>query len=153
MWIKFLYFFCVTFILSSCVSNTVNVRPNSEEYSQLIDTPVYVKRSPDIDQNTYTNDLDQCIKASNIRVDRSSKIGVGIGSIWLTSGLYSIAVASGVFAPVAVAAGAVGTIVGGSTIVVTKATEEFREYAGLENCLERLGHEVIFYDARKVKNK
>ena len=69
----------------------------------------------------------------------------------MASGLYTIATASGVFAPIAVVAGTVGGILGGSTIIVTKATEEFREYASLENCLERQGHEVVFYDARKVK--
>ena len=151
MWIRFIYFLCITFVLSSCVSNTVNVKPNPEEYSQLIDTPVYIKRASDTDLNTYTNELDQCIKASNIKVNRSSKVGVGVGSIWVASGLYTIVAASGVFAPIAVVAGTVGSIVGGSTIIVTKATEESREYASLENCLERQGHEVVFYDARKVK--
>ena len=148
MWIRF---FCITFFLSSCISNTVNVKPNSEEYSQLIDTPVYIKRASDTDLNTYTNELNQCIKASNIKANRSSKVGVGVGSIWVASGLYTIATASGVFAPIALLAGTLGSIVGGSTIIATKATEEFRDYASLENCLERQGHEVIFYDARKVK--
>ena len=55
------------------------------------------------------------------------------------------------FAPIAIAAGTAGTLVGGSTIIVTKATGEYREYAGLEDCLERQGHDVIFYDARKAK--
>ena len=151
MRIRFIYFLCTTFVLSSCVSNTVNVKPNSKEYSQLIDTPVYIKRASDTDLNTYTNELDQCIKASNIKVNRSSKVGIGFGSYLALGGLYTIATASGVFAPIYVAAGTVGGILGGSTIIVTKATEEFREYASLENCHERQGHEVVFYDARKVK--
>jgi len=29
------------------------------------------------------------------------------------------------------------------------ATEEFREFRSLENCLEYKGHEVVFYDANK----
>mgnify|MGYP000059996012 CR=1 FL=1 len=151
MWIRFLYFLCITFVLSSCVSNTVNVKPDSEEYSQLIDTPVYIKRASDTDLNTYTNELDQCIKASNIKVNRSSKVGIGFGSYLALGGLYTIATASGVFAPIYVAAGTVGGILGGSTIYVTNATKEFREYSGLEKCLEKKGHDVIFYDARKVK--
>tara|TARA_B100000475_G_scaffold200404_1_gene184712 strand:+ start:1199 stop:1342 length:144 start_codon:yes stop_codon:yes gene_type:complete len=40
---------------------------------------------------------------------------------------------------------------GGSTIFVTRATKEFREYSSLENCLERQGHEVVFYDDSKAK--
>ena len=151
MWIRFLFCVCITFVLSSCVSNTVDVKPNSEEYSQLIDTPVYIKRASDTDLNTYTNELNQCIKASNIKANRSSKVGVGVGSIWAASGLYTIATASGVFAPFAILAGTIGSIVGGSTIIVSNATEEFREYSNLENCLERQGHDVIFYDVRKVK--
>ena len=144
---------CAIFVLSSCVSNRVNVEPNSEEYSQIIDTPVYIKKASNKDLNTYENELDQCIKTSNIRVNRSSKVGIGFGSYLAVSGLYIINTASGAFAPIAVAAGTVGGILGGSTIIATKATEEFREYASLETCLERQGHEVIFYDARKVKKQ
>ena len=144
-------FFCFALVLSSCVSNTVNVKPNSEEYSQLVDTPVYIKRASDADLSTYKNELDQCIKASNIKVNRSSKVGFGFGSIWVATGLYTIAAASGVFAPIAVMAGTVGSIFGGSIIIVTKATEEFREYSGLEKCLEEKGHDVIFYDAKKAR--
>ena len=46
-----------------------------------------------------------------------------------------------------------GGVLGGSTIFVTNATKKFREYSGLEKCLEKKGHEVIFYDAKKGKNK
>lgn len=140
-------------ILSSCVSYTVNVKPDAEEYLHLVDTPMYVKKSSDKNLNTFENELDQCIKASNIRTSRSSKAGVGLGSIWVVGGLYTVATASGVLAPLSVLGGIVGSIVGGSTIIVTKATEEYREYSGLESCLEKLGHEVIFYDARKVKKR
>ena len=142
---------CSLFVLSSCVSNSVNVKPNPKEYSHLANSPVYIKRAVDTDLETYELELDQCMKVSATKTDISSKIGVGVGSVWLAAGLYGLATASGIFAPIAVAAGTVGTIAGGSTIIVTKATEEYREYAGLENCLERQGHEVIFYDARKVK--
>ena len=116
-----------------------------------MNTPVYIKRATDTDLETYEIELDQCLKASAKRTDTSSKIGVGVGSVWLVSGLYAVATASGIFAPIAIAAGTAGTLVGGSTIIVTKATEEYREYAGLEECLERQGHDVIFYDARKAK--
>ena len=138
-------------LLSSCVSNSVSVKPDKTEYSHLVNTPVYIKRATDTDLETYEIELDQCLKASAKRADTSSKIGVGVGSVWLVSGLYAVATASGIFAPIAIAAGTAGTLVGGSTIIVTKATEEYREYAGLEDCLERQGHDVIFYDARKTK--
>jgi len=151
MRIRFIYFLCTTFVLSSCVSNTINVKPDSEEYLQLVDTPVYVKRSSDADLYTFENELDECIKTSNNRVNTSSKVGIGFGSYLALGGLYTIATASGVFAPIYVAAGTVGGILGGSTIYVTNATKEFREYSGLEKCLEKKGHDVIFYDARKVK--
>ena len=138
-------------LLSSCVSNSVSVKPDKTEYSHLVNTPVYIKRATDTDLETYEIELDQCLKASEKKTDISSKIGVGVGSVWLVSGLYAVATASGIFAPIAIAAGTAGTLVGGSTIIVTKATEEYREYAGLEDCLERQGHDVIFYDARKTK--
>lgn len=144
-------FFCSIFVLSSCVSNTINIKPNTEEYSQLVDTPVYIKRSSDKDIDTFESELDECIKTSNTRVNRSSKVGIGFGSYLALGGLYTIATASGVFAPIYVAAGTVGGVLGGSTIFVTRATKEFREYSSLENCLERQGHEVVFYDDSKAK--
>ena len=63
---KSLFFFLFIFVLSSCVSNTINVKPNAEEYLQLVDTPVYVKRSFDTDLYAFENELDECIKTSNI---------------------------------------------------------------------------------------
>jgi len=138
-------------LLSSCISNSVSVKPDKTEYLHLENTPVYIKRATDTDLETYEIDLDHCLKASATKTDTSSKIGVGVGSVWLVSGLYAVATASGIFAPIAIAAGTAGTLVGGSTIIVTKATEEYREYVGLEDCLERQGHDVIFYHARKAK--
>ena len=44
-----------------------------------------------------------------------------------------------------------GGVLGGSTIFVTKATKEFREYSSLESCLEKQGHDVVFYDDSKVE--
>ena len=144
-------FFLFIFVLSSCVSNTINVKPDSEEYLQLVDTPVYVKRSSDTDLYAFENELDECIKTANNKANRSSKVGVGFGSYLALGGLYIITTASGVFAPIYVAAGTVGGVLGGSTIFVTNATKEFREYSGLEKCLEKKEHDVIFYDAKKAK--
>ena len=148
---KGLFFFLFIFVLSSCVTNTINVKPDSEEYLQLVDTPVYVKRSSDTDLYAFENELDECIKTANNRANRSSKVGIGFGSYLALGGLYTIATASGVFAPIYVAAGTVGGVLGGSTIFVTNATKEFREYSGLEKCLEKKEHDVIFYDAKKAK--
>ena len=148
---KGLFFFLLLFVLSSCVSNAINVKPDAEEYLQLVNTPVYVKRSSDTDLYAFENELDECIKTSNNRANRSSKFGIGFGSYLALGGLYTIATASGVFAPIYVAAGTVGGVLGGSTIFVTNATKEFREYYGLEKCLEKKGHDVIFYDAKKAK--
>ena len=148
---KALFFICFTLVLSSCVSNTVNIKPDSEDYLQLIDTPVYIKKSSNTDQYSFENELNECIKKSNNRVNRASKVGIGFGSYIALGGLYTIATASGVFAPIYVAAGTVGGVLGGSTIFVTNATKKFREYSGLEKCLEKKGHDVIFYDAKKVK--
>ena len=145
------FFFLSIFVLSSCVSNTINVKPDSEEYLQLVDTPVYVKRSSDTDLYAFENELDECIKTANNKANRSSKVGVGFGSYLALGGLYIITTASGVFAPIYVAAGTVGGVLGGSTIFVTNATKEFREYSGLEKCLEKKEHDVIFYDAKKAK--
>ena len=137
--------------MSSCVLNTANVKPSPDEYSNLIDTPVYVKKASDTDLIDYQNELDQCRTASGIKANRMSKVGIGFGSYLALGGLYTIATASGVFAPIYVAAGTVGGVLGGSTIFVTNATKEFREYSGLEKCLEKKGHDVIFYDAKKAK--
>ena len=144
-------FFCSIFVLSSCVSNTINIKPNAEEYSKFGDTPAYIKKSSDKDIDTFESELDECIKTSNTRVNRSSKVGIGFGSYLALGGLYTIATASGVFAPIYVAAGTVGGVLGGSTIFVTKATKEFREYSSLESCLEKQGHDVVFYDDSKVE--
>ena len=149
---KGLFFFLLLFALSSCISNTINVKPNAEEYLQLVDTPVYIKKSFDTDLYAFENELDECIKTSNNRANRSSKVGVGFGSYLALGGLYIIATASGVFAPVYVAAGTVGGLLGGSTILVTTATEDYREYQSLEKCLEDKGHDVIFYDATNSEN-
>ena len=67
------------FVLSSCVSNSVNVKPNPKEYSHLANSPVYIKRAVDTDLETYELELDQCIKVSATKTDVSSKIGVGVG--------------------------------------------------------------------------
>ena len=138
--------------MSSCVLNTANVKPSPDEYSNLIDTPVYVKKAPDTDLIDYQNELDQCRTSSGIKASRMSKVGVGVGSWWMLSGLYVIATASGWLAPIAVTAGTMGSIVGGSTILVTTATEDYREYQSLESCLEGKGHDVIFYDATNAEN-
>ena len=139
------FLLCLVPVLSSCVSNTVHVRPDPQEYQQLGASPVYIKKAADTDLDTYEIELDECIKSSNTKVDRSSKVGIGLGSYFLVGGLYTIVTASGVLAPIAVAAG----ILGGSTIFATMATEEFREFRSLENCPEYKGHEVVFYDAKK----
>jgi len=107
------------------------------------------KKAADTDLDTYEIELDECIKSSNTKVDRSSKVGIGLGSYFLVGGLYTLVTASGVLAPIALAAGTAGGILGGSTIFATVATDEFREYRSLENCLEYKGHEVVFYDANK----
>ena len=138
--------------MSSCVLNTANVKPSPDEYSNLIDTPVYVKKAPDKDMATYQNELNQCRSESGIRANRMSKVGVGVGSWWMLSGLYVMATASGWLAPIAVTAGTMGSIVGGSTILVTTATEDYREYQSLERCLEVKGHDVIFYNATIAEN-
>ena len=78
---KGLFFFLLLFVLSSCVSNTINVKPDAEEYLQLANTPVYVKRSSDTDLYAFENELDECIKTSNNRANRSSKAGIGFGKM------------------------------------------------------------------------
>ena len=149
---KFLFSLCLTLTLSACVSNTINVRPSPQEYQQLNASPVYIKKASNKDLDTYSNELNECIKTSNIKANRSSKVGIGFGSYFALGGLITIATASGPFAPIYVAAGTAGSILGGSTIYATKATRKYREYTGLEKCLERKGHDVIFYD-EKDKNE
>ena len=148
---RFLFSLCLILALSSCVSNAINVRPNPQEYQQLNDSPVYIKKASNTDLDTYSNELNECIKTSNIKVNRFSKVGIGFGSYFALGGLITIATASGPFAPIYVAAGTAGSILGGSAIFATKATKEYREYTGLEKCLEKKGHDVIFYDEKDKK--
>ena len=150
--VKILVLSLSMFTISSCVLSTSNTKPCPDEYSNLIDTPVFVKKAPDKDLATYQNELNQCRSESGIKANRMSKVGIGVGSWWMLSGLYVIATASGWLAPIAVTAGTMGSIVGGSTILVTTATEDYREYQSLERCLEGKGHDVIFYDATDSKN-
>ena len=150
--VKILVLSLSMFTISSCVLNTSNTKPSTDEYSNLIDTPVFVKKAPDKDLATYQNELNQCRSESGIKANRMSKVGIGVGSWWMLSGLYVIATASGWLAPIAVTAGTMGSIVGGSTILVTTATEDYREYQSLERCLEGKGHDVIFYDATNAEN-
>ena len=151
MQINVLFFFLLILTLSSCISNPIDIKPNSEEYLQLVDTPVFVKKSQDTDLYAFEDELDECIKTSSLRVNRSSKIGTGFGSYLVLGGLYIIATASGAFAPIFVTAGAMGGVLGGSTIYITNATKEYRKYFTLEKCLEEKGHEIIFYDTKKTK--
>ena len=124
---------------------------NAMRYHPKRSSKTIIKKSSNKDINTFEGELDECIKTSNTRVNRSSKVGIGFGSYLALGGLYTIATASGIFAPIYVAAGTVGGVLGGSTIFVTRATKEFREYSSLENCLERQGHDVVFYDDGKAK--
>ena len=140
------------FAVSSCVLNSSNTKPSPDEYSNLIGTPVYVKKAPAKDVGIYQNELNQCRSESGIKANRMSKVGIGVGSWWMLSGLYVIATASGWLAPIAVTAGTMGSIVGGSTIILTTATEDYREYQSLERCLEGKGHDVIFYDTTNGEN-
>ena len=55
--IKYFYFLLIPLLLSSCLSNTVNVKPNYEEYTQLVNTPVYIKKAASSDQNNYEIEL------------------------------------------------------------------------------------------------
>ena len=76
------------FAISSCVLNSSNTKPSPDEYSNLIGTPVYVKKAPDRDVATYQNELNQCRSESGIKANRMSKIGIGLGSWWMLSGLH-----------------------------------------------------------------
>ena len=61
-------FLCSIFVLSSCVSNAINIKPNAEEYSKFGDTPAYIKKSSDKDIDTFESELDECIKTCIYRV-------------------------------------------------------------------------------------
>ena len=74
-------FFSITICFILMRFHTINVKPDAEEYLQLANTPVYVKRSSDTDLYAFENELDECIKTSNNRANRSSKVGVGFGFI------------------------------------------------------------------------
>jgi hypothetical protein len=78
---------CLVPVLSSCVSNTVHVRPDPQEHQQLKASPVYIKKAPDTSLDVHEIELGECIKSSNTKADRSSKVGIGLGSYFLVGGL------------------------------------------------------------------
>ena len=95
--------------------------------------------------------MSSCISSSKDKVNISTKVGTGTGAIILANGLYGVATATGFLAPIIVVGGSVLALVGGGAIWATQATGENRKYLNIENCLEKRGHDVIFYNEKSNK--
>jgi hypothetical protein len=141
----------VTIALSACISNTIIDEQSKDNYFNVINTPIYVFKAANITQEVFEDELSSCISSSKDKVNISTKVGTGTGAIILANGLYGVATATGFLAPIIVVGGSVLALVGGGTIWATQATGENRKYLNIENCLEKRGHDVIFYNEKSSK--
>ena len=149
--LKIINILFVTIALSACISNTIIDEQNKDNYFNVINTPIYVFKAANITQEVFEDELSSCISSSKDKVNISTKVGTGTGAIILANGLYGVATATGFLAPIIVVGGSVLALVGGGTIWATQATGENRKYLNIENCLEKRGHDVIFYNEKSSK--
>ena len=149
--LKIINILFVTIALSACISNTIIDEQSKDNYFNVINTPIYVSKAANITQEVFEGELSSCISSSKDKVNISTKVGTGTGAIILANGLYGVATATGFLAPIIVVGGSVLALVGGGTIWATQATGENRKYLNIENCLEKRGHDVIFYNEKSSK--
>ena len=149
--LKIINILFVTIALSACISNTIIDEQNKDNYFNVINTPIYVFKAANITQEVFEDELSSCISSSKDKVNISTKVGTGTGAIILANGLYGVATATGFLAPIIVVGGSVLALVGGGAIWATQATGENRKYLNIENCLEKRGHDVIFYNEKSSK--
>jgi|TARA_B100000768_G_scaffold32664_1_gene31258 hypothetical protein len=149
--LKIINILFVTIALSACISNTIIDEQSKDNYFNVINTPIYVFKAANITQEVFEDELSSCISSSKDKVNISTKVGTGTGAIILANGLYGVATATGFLAPIIVVGGSVLALVGGGTIWATQATGENRKYLNIENCLEKRGHDVIFYNEKSSK--
>ena len=143
--LKIINILFVSIALSACISNTIIDEQRKDNYFNVINTPIYVSKAANITQEVFEDELSSCISSSKDKVNISTKVGTGAGAFILANGLYGVATATGFLAPIIVVGGSVLALVGGGAIWATKATGENRKYLSIENCLEKRGHDVIFY--------
>ena len=143
--LKIINILFVSIALSACISNTIIDEQRKDNYFNVINTPIYVSKAANIAQEVFEDELSSCISSSENKVNISTKVGTGAGAFILANGLYGVATATGILAPIIVVGGSVLALVGGGAIWATKATGENRKYLSIENCLEKRGHDVIFY--------
>ena len=149
--LKIINILFVTIALSACISNTIIDEQSKDNYFNVINTPIYVFKAANITQEVFEDELSSCISSSKDKVNITTKVGTGTGAIILANGLYGVATATGFLAPIIVVGGSVLALVGGGAIWATQATGENRKYLNIENCLEKRGHDVIFYNEKSSK--
>lgn len=149
--LKIINILFVSIALSACISNTIIDEQSKDNYFNVINTPIYVFKAANITQEVFEDELSSCISSSKDKVNISTKVGTGTGAIILANGLYGVATATGFLAPIIVVGGSVLALVGGGAIWATQATGENRKYLNIENCLEKRGHDVIFYNEKSSK--
>ena len=149
--LKIIFILLISIALNACISNTIIDEQSKDNYFNVINTPIYVSKAANITQEVFEDELSSCISSSENKVNISTKVGTGTGAIILANGLYGVATATGFLAPIIVVGGSVLALVGGGAIWATKATGENRIYLNIENCLEKRGHDVIFYNEKSNK--
>ena len=149
--LKIINILFVSIALSACISNTIIDEQKKDNYFNVINAPIYVSKAANITQEVFEDELSSCISSSENKVNITTKVGTGTGAIILANGLYGVATATGFLAPIILVGGSVLALVGGGAIWATKATGENRKYLSIENCLEKRGHDVIFYNEKTNK--
>ena len=149
--VKIIFILLISIALNACISNTIIDEQSKDNYFKVINTPIYVFKAANITQEVLEDELSSCISSSKDKVNISTKVGTGTGAIILANGLYGVATATGLLAPIIVVGGSVLALVGGGVIWATQATGENRKYLNIENCLEKRGHDVIIYNEKGSK--
>jgi len=137
---------CFIVLAPGCViSNNSSV--SIDDYTHVEGTPIYILSNPPLDSQALKKDILSCIDKTDTKVKITNRILKTTGGLTAATGiaaLVSITATGGFLAPLFIPAYATLAAVGGGLYLSASATEQFREYTGLEKCLEKQGYEVVF---------
>ena len=142
---------CLILLAPGCVI-TNNSSVSIEDYTHVKGTPVYILSNPPLEPMALEKDILNCIDKTDTKVKITNRILKTTGGLTAATGiaaLVSITASGGFLAPLFIPAYATITAIGGGLYLSANATEEFREYTGLEKCLEKQGYEVVFITTPK----
>lgn len=132
---------------------TNNSSLSIEYYTHVRGTPVYILNTPPpLEPRVLEKDVLSCTDKTDTKVKITNRILKTTGGLTAATGiaaLISITASGGFLAPFFIPFYATLTAVGGGLYLSADATEEFREYTGLEKCLEKQRYEVVFITTAK----